>query len=149
MALIKCEECGQEISDKATTCPSCGCPIVKRPIASNKIFLSCPNCSKPLMASEEVAGETVDCPKCGGTVLVPGQKSTTQSSNISPSGNQIGQRLKSCSECGNKVAIDADTCPYCGTPNPALSANTKATLVIIAIIIMFFLWWAFCTPIFH
>ena len=27
MALIKCEECGKEISDKAAACPHCGCPI--------------------------------------------------------------------------------------------------------------------------
>ncbi|MBQ2710783.1 MAG: zinc ribbon domain-containing protein [Clostridia bacterium] len=27
MALIKCIECGKQISDKATTCPYCGCPI--------------------------------------------------------------------------------------------------------------------------
>ena len=26
MALIKCSECGKEISDKATSCPNCGCP---------------------------------------------------------------------------------------------------------------------------
>ena len=28
MALIKCSECGKEISDKATTCPNCGCPVL-------------------------------------------------------------------------------------------------------------------------
>lgn len=27
MALIKCTECGKEISEKATTCPNCGAPI--------------------------------------------------------------------------------------------------------------------------
>lgn len=27
MALIKCKECGHEVSDKATTCPNCGCPM--------------------------------------------------------------------------------------------------------------------------
>jgi DNA-directed RNA polymerase subunit RPC12/RpoP len=27
MALIKCEECGHEISDKAQVCPNCGAPI--------------------------------------------------------------------------------------------------------------------------
>ena len=27
MALIKCKECGKEISDKAYTCPNCGCPL--------------------------------------------------------------------------------------------------------------------------
>lgn len=27
MALIKCSECGKEISDKAASCPNCGCPV--------------------------------------------------------------------------------------------------------------------------
>ena len=26
MALIKCKECGHEMSDHATSCPNCGCP---------------------------------------------------------------------------------------------------------------------------
>ncbi len=32
MALIKCPECGSEISDKATTCPQCGCPISNKTV---------------------------------------------------------------------------------------------------------------------
>ena len=28
MALIQCEECGKEISDKALTCPECGMPTL-------------------------------------------------------------------------------------------------------------------------
>lgn len=27
MAMIKCPECGKEISDKATVCPNCGAPV--------------------------------------------------------------------------------------------------------------------------
>lgn len=27
MALIKCSECGKEVSDKAAACPACGCPV--------------------------------------------------------------------------------------------------------------------------
>lgn len=27
MALIKCKECGKEISDQAKVCPNCGCPV--------------------------------------------------------------------------------------------------------------------------
>ncbi len=27
MAMIKCPECGKDMSDKATACPNCGCPI--------------------------------------------------------------------------------------------------------------------------
>ena len=34
MALIKCPECGKEISDKAAICPNCGCPIRREPIES-------------------------------------------------------------------------------------------------------------------
>lgn len=32
MSLIKCPECGREISDKASTCPGCGCPVSKMDI---------------------------------------------------------------------------------------------------------------------
>ena len=28
MAFIKCPECGKEISEKASSCPSCGYPII-------------------------------------------------------------------------------------------------------------------------
>ena len=38
MALIKCCECGKEISDKATTCIHCGCTIEKKYI--------CPECGE-------------------------------------------------------------------------------------------------------
>ena len=27
MAMIKCPECGKDVSDKAKSCPHCGCPI--------------------------------------------------------------------------------------------------------------------------
>lgn len=37
MALIKCSECGKEISDKARECPNCGCPI-EHEIESGNIY---------------------------------------------------------------------------------------------------------------
>lgn len=36
MALIKCTECGHEISDKAKSCIYCGCPIEEQNIKSIK-----------------------------------------------------------------------------------------------------------------
>ena len=27
MALIKCPECGKDVSDRAESCPNCGCPV--------------------------------------------------------------------------------------------------------------------------
>lgn len=35
MALIKCEECGHEVSDKASACPKCGCPTGSQSNGSN------------------------------------------------------------------------------------------------------------------
>ena len=35
MALIKCPECGKEISDKASACVNCGCPITQTEILDN------------------------------------------------------------------------------------------------------------------
>lgn len=28
MALIKCDECGRDVSDKAASCPQCGAPVI-------------------------------------------------------------------------------------------------------------------------
>lgn len=36
MALIKCSECGKEISDKASACPHCGCPVATPPVLSQE-----------------------------------------------------------------------------------------------------------------
>lgn len=37
MALIKCSECGREISDKAAACPGCGAPVVVSPVAAQAV----------------------------------------------------------------------------------------------------------------
>lgn len=42
MALIKCPECGKEISDKAAACPNCGCPVADMQ-TSGKVRIKMPN----------------------------------------------------------------------------------------------------------
>ena len=42
MAIIKCPECGKEISDKASACPNCGCPIAEMS-ASGTVRIKMPN----------------------------------------------------------------------------------------------------------
>lgn len=41
MALIKCVECGKEISDSAEKCIHCGCPIEKKQVEKNKRITVC------------------------------------------------------------------------------------------------------------
>lgn len=54
MALIKCEECGNEISDKALACPHCGSPIAKKKY--------CRHCGG------QIDEDCVICPLCGKQV---------------------------------------------------------------------------------
>lgn len=51
MAIIKCPECGHEISDKAPFCPSCGVAIAGK-------VVECPKCGKVYFS------ELSECPQC-------------------------------------------------------------------------------------
>ena len=51
MAIIKCPECGHQISDKAPFCPSCGVAIAGK-------VIKCPNCGEVYFNDQEM------CPNC-------------------------------------------------------------------------------------
>lgn len=51
MALIKCNECGKEISDKATICIHCGCPV--------ELKIKCFECGKEIKSNDKI------CKNCG------------------------------------------------------------------------------------
>lgn len=53
MALIKCTGCGHDVSDKASECPHCGCPI------SQEKSNICKECGEPIPENASV------CPNCG------------------------------------------------------------------------------------
>ena len=67
MAIIKCPECGHQVSDKAATCPSCGVGIAGNittcPECGEIVFKDltlCPNCHCPLIqdSSTTVSGNS-------------------------------------------------------------------------------------------
>ena len=51
MAIIKCPECGHQISDKAPVCPNCGVEIAGK-------VTQCPNCGEIYFRNED------SCPNC-------------------------------------------------------------------------------------
>lgn len=69
MALIKCNECGHEVSDKASACPNCGCPIEKVPVCKEcgqqipDGVDACSNCGCPIEHVKTASQEVVDEPK--------------------------------------------------------------------------------------
>lgn len=38
MAMIKCPDCGKDISDRATACPNCGCPLAAKQVSETVIY---------------------------------------------------------------------------------------------------------------
>lgn len=55
MALVKCVECGAEISEKALACPQCGCPRSSLPERQK-----CPECGNVLLTDH-----SGPCTECG------------------------------------------------------------------------------------
>lgn len=91
MALIKCPECGKEISDKAIACPNCGNPMNQQ--TQQEEYLCCPKCGsrelhaehKGFSGGKALAGALVT----GGIGLLAG--------TIGSRDTQI-----TCLKCGNK-----------------------------------------------
>ena len=51
MALINCPECNKEVSDRATSCPRCGCHISQQ-LVQQEEYLCCPFCSSRELHAE-------------------------------------------------------------------------------------------------
>lgn len=62
MALLKCCECGKEVSEYAETCPNCGCEVSK---IKESILIHNGNKVKCCECGQEVSEHAVACPNCG------------------------------------------------------------------------------------
>lgn len=107
MALFECPECGGKVSDKATQCPHCGCPIEK----PHKQSKTCPECG------QEVDASVMVCPNCAfpfsRTKTVNKHSNTTNTENRN--GKLIVDRNESeCPLCKSVINESDDRCPVCG-----------------------------------
>ena len=66
MALIKCPECSTQVSDKAASCPSCGCPIARQ--TQPQLSAPTPLASTPT----NIAPPTVTITKSRGVYIILG-----------------------------------------------------------------------------
>ena len=57
MSLIKCKECGHEVSDTASVCPNCGAPVIKD--------IYCQKCGTRIPENIQY------CPSCGARTGCP------------------------------------------------------------------------------
>lgn len=138
MALIKCVECGKEISDRADVCPCCGFPI--KPIdyviyfnwADNKghTFLKTDVLIDDQPIGEMTCGSTMDCTVSEGeheVKLLLRKKCVVQETIIVNRDNpevrffykQTLTGLKRVLEDSikRKYGLNVPTCPTCGSQN--------------------------------
>ena len=119
MSLIKCPECGKEVSDKSVTCISCGFPLANAVInrsLNEKIE------QKPFEKdSHQYAEENTQ----------PG-KSVTYASQETTQKKAKGLDEKFCNECGAVIKIKAEVCPKCGVRQKSVRGQVnKAVLLLL------------------
>ncbi len=73
MALIKCTNCGEAVSDRADVCPHCGATIIAD---STTELLICAECGTEIPEGSE------SCPKCGCPVSKNREVRKTESSSV-------------------------------------------------------------------
>lgn len=73
MALIKCRECGNEMSDHAKMCPNCGvennimfCPECDKQLSLKASM--CPNCGCPIKKNKNITNEEINAFCLGGMI---------------------------------------------------------------------------------
>ena len=74
MALIKCEHCGNDVSDRAKVCPSCGAELIPPEVEEKKTPVLCEECGT------EIPEGATECPKCG----CPVSEETTGKQEVEP-----------------------------------------------------------------
>ena len=107
MALIKCSECGKEVSSKANACPHCGNPIIEE-IETIKEKGICPNCG------HKNKEETVFCIKCGSKIT---EMKTEDNLTCHNCGNKNKEGTVFCSKCGKNLNSKKVYCEKCGYQN--------------------------------
>lgn len=77
MAIIKCPECGRQISDKAPTCPNCGVEIAGK-------IIKCPHCGEIYFSSQEMCPNCHEIASAGPAAPVTPAASVTPAAPVNP-----------------------------------------------------------------
>lgn len=109
MALIRCPECNNEVSDRASICPHCGYPMSERIDSKSNSsnngdrIILCPNCGA------ENSSNVLCCKYCG-------ESYNTKTWIVKPKmlpPNDI-PKMFNCYKCGRKIPIESNECVFCG-----------------------------------
>lgn len=127
MAIIKCPECGHQISDKAPVCPSCGVEIAGK-------IIKCPYCGEIYFKSEIV------CPHCHKAIDDNAERSENpQHKHTDKAVEDISSNNIITVSNANNTALTETTKGNGGNNDDIDKKNNRATIiasVIIALIVL-------------
>lgn len=139
MALIKCIECGMQVSTYAKCCPNCGCPseyqsidleIVKRTEQSNTQSRLINNdewiAVNNLVSNNDIFSAITKIREITGCSLADANeiRKEIKETGCIPEELIIGKFPKlenkptttACTACSRSISAKAETCPHCGNP---------------------------------
>ncbi len=105
MALMKCPECGNDVSDKAKSCPHCGYPIEEFLIVQKEktVIEKCPYCGSESIASEGY------CNDCGMRIVDSPNKIINPNKVLCPKcGTENYKNNFYCTNCKSKLRISVN-----------------------------------------
>lgn len=121
MSLIKCHECGHDISTEATQCPNCGAPVKKLKDTQETI-------------SREPISFPFICPGCGYKNILPRRLCHNCRQELKTQPSLQPKTTKFCSHCGAEIDFQAEICPKCGVRvlQPK-SVKSRTTAILLAL----------------
>lgn len=135
MALIKCSECGKEISDKAASCPNCGCPaqyqVNAQKNTSNESTATWESVYSAIDKNDmigaaklikSITGASIQEARDTAILIRNNRSAANQNTKTNSHWNKCSGAVR-CLKCGKLYYNDMDKCPGCGSRNSATTTT--------------------------
>lgn len=101
--MIKCPECGHQISDKAPVCPNCGVEIAGK-------IMKCPQCGEIYFKEQEMCPNCHHLTRLSGTVGNAGASASGQTADPVIDGSSTTPRFACCAgSCAAETSHSTDS----------------------------------------